>query len=407
MITSIGVVSPFGAGEADLATALEAGRSAVAPIAAFDASALTTRVAAEVPDLGPPEPAWTERGWTRDRKTPFGLVAARRAWRNAGCDKRDRTAALSIGLGLEQALLEDFDPVFDGVHLDLSSLPAGASTPRFRTPLDLCARAIATDLGLTGRVVINASACAAGTLAVAHAAARIRRGQSDVVLCGAADSMINPLGVGGMMRLGAPSPRAEVDACRPFDRRRDGLVLGEGAAFFIVESADRAAARGARPIAEIIGWGSSQDAFKVTAPRPDGLAAARAMQDALTMARVDPGDVAYVNAHGTGTRLNDPAEVLAMRHALGAAAESVPISSIKGSIGHAMAAAGAIELAATLLAMQRGCMPPTANLEFLDETCDLDIIHGGARAGTVGIAMTSSFGFGGQNATLLLRRWVA
>jgi len=205
-----------------------------------------------------------------------------------------------------------------------------------------------------------------------------------------------------MSRIGAPSPRSELDACRPFDRRRDGLVIGEGAALFVVEAEPHALARGARPLARLLGWGSTQDAYRLSAPRPDGSAARRAMERALARAGLPPSAVDYVNAHGTGTVLNDPAEVRAIRGALGAHAERVPVSSIKGAVGHLMAASGAIEIAACLLPLQRGLCPGTAHHRERDPECDLDIVGEAPRRLAVSVALTNSFGFGGQNVSVVL-----
>jgi 3-oxoacyl-[acyl-carrier-protein] synthase II len=215
--------------------------------------------------------------------------------------------------------------------------------------------------------------------------------------------MVNPLGLGGMWRLGAPSPRNELDACRPFDRARDGLVIGEGAAMFVVESAERARARGARPLAAILGWGSTQDAYRVTAPRPDGAAACAAIRRALGRAKLPAEAIGYINAHGTGTPLNDPAECRAIHGALGPHAERVAVSSIKGAIGHLMAASGAIEIAASLLALDR-LLPGTAHHRDRDPECNVDVIGPAPRPGGVEVALSSSFGFGGQNAAVLLGR---
>jgi 3-oxoacyl-[acyl-carrier-protein] synthase II len=263
---------------------------------------------------------------------------------------------------------------------------------------------LADRLGLRGAVIPHVSACAAGTLAVAHAAALIERGEIDVAVAGAFDSMINPLGIGGMARLGAPSPRSAPDACRPFDRRRDGLVVGEGAAMFVVERAARALARGARPLARILGWGSTQDGYRVTMPRPDGQQAARAMSLALARARLPAEAIGYINAHGTGTPLNDPAEARAIHLALGAHAARVPVSSIKGAVGHLMAASGAIEIAACLLPFSHDLLPGTAHHEQPDPACAIDVIGPRPVAAQVEVVLSNSFGFGGQNATILLGR---
>lgn len=421
VITGAGAVSPIGLGLQPFLDALEIGLVGVRPIESFDASTLPTRVAAEVP-VGSIDARWVlesvldvpetaiaqiERmyadGLLRDRKVGFALAAATEAWAAAGMDAREAT--LCLGLGLEQAFLEDFAPLLTPAGIDWR-LGAEATLPavRFRTPVDAAARAVRTVLGLTGPVIIHSSACASGTAAVSHAAALIERGEAAVVLAGASDSMINPLGLGGMARLGAPSPRNETDACRPFDRRRDGLVMGEGAAAFVVEAEDRARARGVTPLAVVSGWASTQDGYRVTAPRDDGRAAARAMERAIARAGLEPGDIGYVNAHGTGTPLNDPAEARAIRRALGEAGATTPVSSIKGAIGHAMAAAGALELAACLMAFERDLLPGTANHTERDPECDIRVIGSECAEARVDHVLSNSFGFGGQNASIVLSR---
>ncbi len=440
VITGVGAVSAFGVGMSALLGGLAEGRSAIGPITSFDASTFPTRVAGEVPGtidarfltdrLGASEPATRDRlgasdpsarvarqlaelasaGALRDRKIGFAMLAAAEAWRSAKCGAAEQAAGLVIALGLEQAFLEDFAPIFvatdDGrrtIRWDLE--PPGASPAvRFRSRVDLAAVAVRDLLALRGPTIVNSSACAAGTLAVAHAASLIERGAASVVVCGGADSMVNPLGLGGMCRLGAPSPRNEADACRPFDRARDGLVIGEGSAMFIVEDEARAVARGARVIARVLGWGSTQDAYRVTAPRPDGAAARRAMERALARARLAPDAIGYINAHGTGTTLNDPAESKAILGAFGTHTEHIAVSSIKGAVGHLMAAAGAIELAASLLAFERDLLPGTAHHRDRDPECPLDVIGETPRHARVDALLSNSFGFGGQNASLLLGR---
>jgi 3-oxoacyl-[acyl-carrier-protein] synthase II len=421
VITGCGVVSALGVGARTFWDALGEGRAAVGPIRHFDASGFPTRVAGEVPVLRTegawlreylggrmPESLledWEASGALRDRKIGFGWVAALEAWHQAGCGEDSSDTWLSMALGLEQAFLEDFGPLLrkEGARtaIDWAAEP-GAPLPRvrFRSRIDLCAEGLVKMLGLTGPVVPHVSACAAGTLAVAHAASLIERGAATRVLCGASDSMVNPLGLGGMSRLGAPSPRAEPDACRPFDRRRDGLAMGEGAAMFVVESEERALARGARPLARILGWASTQDAYKTTAPLPDGAKARKAMERALRRAGLSARDIGYVNAHGTGTPLNDPAEARAIREVLG----DVPVSSIKGAVGHLMAASGAVEIAACLLPFQRDCLPGTAHHRERDPECDIDVIGERPREARVDAVLSNSFGFGGQNATIILGR---
>jgi 3-oxoacyl-(acyl-carrier-protein) synthase len=418
VITGVGVVSSFGVGLPALLDGLAAGARAIQPLTCFDASALAARIAGQVPidtldgawlaaQLPPALHAaaarWSELGALRDRKVGFALVAAAEAWQQAN-PPASRRIPLVLASGLERALIQDLAPVIQAGRIDWA-LDARRAEPivRNRASVDLAARAVAGVLGLD-RTTVHVSACAAGALAVAHGAALVERG-APVVVCGAADSMLDPIGVGGMITLGTTSPRGtELDACRPFDRRRDGLVLGEGAAVFVVEDEAHARARGARPLARVLGWGASQDAYKPSAPNPDGVVSAIAMSRALARAGVAPDQLGYINAHGTGTPLNDVAEIRAIRRALGAAAEQVPISSIKGAIGHLMAASGAIELAASLLAFTHDRLPGTANLRERDPECDLDVIGEAPRDARVETLLSSSFGFGGQNAVVVLGR---
>jgi 3-oxoacyl-(acyl-carrier-protein) synthase len=404
VITGAGAVSAFGLGAEALWDGLAAGRCAVGPIRSFDASTFPTRVAGEVP-LDPPAAAWLAQH--RDRKSCFARLAAEEAWRSAGCGPSERAGAwLSLAVGLEQGFLEDFVPLLDQQgRVDWSAEERASLPPtRFRAPVDAAARAVAELLGLGGRIAVHVSACAAGAMAVAHAASLVERGAAPLVVCGGTDSLINPLAAGGMARIGAPSPRNASDACRPFDRRRDGLAIGEGAALFVVEDETRARARGARPLARIAGWGSSQDAYRATAPLPDGRAAARAMRRALERARLSPAAVGYINAHGTGTPLNDPAEARAIRAVFGAHADRLPVSSIKGAVGHLMVASGAIEIAACLMAFARDLLPGTANHRERDPECDIDVIGEAPRAARADVVLTNSFGFGGQNASVVLGR---
>jgi 3-oxoacyl-[acyl-carrier-protein] synthase II len=420
VITGAGAVSAFGVGLQSLFDGLAEGRAAVREIRSFDASTFPVRVAGEVP-LTSIDAHWLARemgtvpgadaiaddvaqtGALRDRKVAFALLAAAEAWRAAGSPATGPKARLSFAVGLEQAFFEDLAPLWTGRSVDWSREPeAPLPAVRFRSPVDLGPRLVARLLGLRPPLVIHSSACAAGALAVAHAATLIERGEADLVLCGGADSMVNPLGIGGFARIGAPSPRNEPDACRPFDRHRDGLAIGEGAAAFVIEEESRARSRGARVRARVLGWGSTQDGYRATAPRPDGAAARRAMERALRRAGVDPGRVGYVNAHGTGTPLNDPAESLAIRGALGTHGATVPVSSIKGAVGHLMSASGAIELAACLLAFERGLLPGTAHHRERDPDCPIDVIGERPRRASVEVVLSNSFGFGGQNVTVAL-----
>ncbi|MDB4957426.1 MAG: 3-oxoacyl-[acyl-carrier-protein] synthase [Myxococcales bacterium] len=420
VITGVGVVSGLGVGFRALLDGLAAGNRGIRPITCFDATSLAARIAGQVPiddlDAGwllanlPPAfhaaaVKWIELGALRDRKVGFALVAAAEAWRHAGHDRMEmRAIPLVLASGLERALIQDFAPVMQAGKIDWAQdARRGSPAIRNRASVDLAARAVADVLGL-GEIAVHVSACAAGALSVAHGAALVERG-ADIAICGASDSMLDPIGVGGMITLGTTSPRTtDLDGCRPFDRRRDGLVLGEGAAVFVVEDEARARSRGARPLARVLGWGASQDAYRPSAPNPDGVYSAIAMRRALERAHVTPADLGYINAHGTGTPLNDVAEIRAIRRALGDAAERVPISSVKGALGHLMAASGSIEVAASLLAFEHDLLPGTANHRERDPECDLDVIGETPREARVDTIMSSSFGFGGQNSVVVLGR---
>lgn len=426
MITGVGSVCGFGLGLAALQQGLQAGACAIKPIRAFDASSFPLQFAGEVANElnpGPIDASWLSvhglqdhpiimqpKLW-QDRKTVFGLLAARQAWQMAGCTSKERRASLLVALGLEQAYLQDFAPLLHDHQINIGQLDWRCSVldaspkikqPQFRAEVDLCAQLIETDLQLQGPRMVNASACAAGGLALAQAASWIERGAADIVLCGGADSMLNPFGLGGMARLGAPSPRNAPDACRPFDSQRDGLVIGEGAAMFVLEEAQHAQARGVPALAEILGYASNQDAYRVTAPRADGAQTCRAMQAALRKARLSAAQIGYINAHGTGTVLNDIAEARAIHACFGEDAPAV--SSIKGALGHLMAASGAIEAAACVLSLQHAFLPGTAHFARADAECQLDIIGPTPRAQSVDYILSNSFGFGGQNVSLIFGR---
>lgn len=415
VITSVGVVSAFGVGAEVFFDGLAAGRGAVGEIRSFDAQTFPSRVAGEVPlvacaanelmHAGFPEDAatrWQRDGLLRDRKVGFGLLAALEAWRAAGCDADDRDAALSIALGLERAFLDDLAAVCDPSSQPPFDWSRGEALPptRFRSRADACASLLEAFFALEGPVTVHVSACAAGGLVVAHAASLIERAVASMVLCGASDSMVNPLGIGGMARLNALSPRSAPDACRPFDRRRDGLVIGEGAATFVLEDLDHARARGAKVHAEIVGFGSNSDGDHLTHPNTHTMQ--RAMELALEDAGLPATAIGYVNAHATATEHGDIAETQATWRLFGARA---PVSSFKGHIGHTLGACGAIEGWWTIEMMNSGWFAPTLNLENVDPRCgELDYIRGAGRRFDTEYVLKNNFAFGGINTSLVFRR---
>jgi 3-oxoacyl-[acyl-carrier-protein] synthase II len=266
---------------------------------------------------------------------------------------------------------------------------------------------IAIRYGLHGVAMSVASACATGTNAIGEACQRIRHGLAQVIICGGSESVMHPLTLAALSNMGAVSCRNDEPerASRPFDLDRDGFVMGEGAGILILESLERAQQRGARIYAEVVGYGSSCDAFHITAPDEQGTGAALSMQRALDDAALAPEEIDYINAHGTSTPLNDPMETRAIRTALGKHAYKVAISSTKSMIGHLMGAAGAVEAIACVKSLETGTIHPTANLETPDPECDLDYVPLRARHTTPRVALSNSFGFGGHNATVIFRKW--
>lgn len=418
VITGVGSVSGFGVGQAALAAGLRSGASAVRPLTVFDAREFPCQVGGEVPldaaalrqEVAARTTWIDEAGALRDRKVGLAAIAALDAWRAAGLHAGEVPGAwVSLGVGVENALFADLvgylvEPTPGGRPALDWTRDAAATGPRYRgrSPLERVADVVAQVVGARGHVVTHSSACAAGGLAVAHAAALIERGAAEVVLAGGADSMLNPGGFGGMAVLGTTSPRAASDACRPFDRRRDGIAIGEGAALFVIEERAHARARGATILAEVRGWGSTQDAHRPSAPEPSGALAAAAMAAALRRAGVVPTDIGYLSAHGTGTTLNDVAEARAIRQVFGAHADTLPVSSIKGATGHLMAASGAIELAAALLALRDGYLAGTCNHHELDEECPIRVLGPRGEMGRPAFVLSNSFGFGGQNVALVI-----
>ena len=415
VITGAGVVSPLGTGKARFFSGLREARSGVRELRSFDVSDYPVRIAGEVPDVDAaaiPLPFPEAAALRRDPKALFFVLAAREALAQAmdgapvaaGFDPF--RVGMSVATGLEIFHAPDLLPHLRGHRLDKSSLMAQAmrEPPHafMEIPSDLAVRCLAREAGASGPCAVNVSACAAGTQALGEAFWLLRDGELDAVIAGGFDSMVNPIGVGGFSLLGALSASNHLGAgaSRPFDAERDGFVLGEGAAAFFLETAASAKRRGARVLAELLGYGGSLDAFRVSDPDEHERGAVAAMRAALGDAGVAASEVDYINAHGTGTRKNDPAETRAIREVFGA--NPPPASSTKSQIGHLIGAAGAVEAMAVLFALAEQTLPATINLHTRDPDCDLDYVPNRPRPARVRIALSNSFGFGGQNACLVL-----
>ena len=374
--------------------ALRAGAVGIGPIKNVPTERLSARVAAEIHGLDMAAHFAPRRLAMLDRNARLGLIAAREAMAQAGLTKYDvEDAAVVLGAGIGQGT---FDQAYDQLY--------GQRLPRVhpftvpRTMPNAAASHISIEFGIRGPVYAVASACASSNHAIGQASHMVRSGTVDIALAGGADASIVVGFMKGWEALRVLSP----DACRPFSRDRAGLVIGEGAGVLVLEEADHAAARGATPLMEIAGFGMSADGADVTAPDASG--AARAMRAALRDAGCAPEQVGYVNAHGTGTRLNDKTETAALHQVFGAALDRIPVSSTKSMIGHCMTAGGALELVATALALGEGLIPPTAGFTTPDPECDVDCVPNHARLAQVEVAMSNAFAFGGLNAVLVVRR---
>lgn len=413
VITGLGVVSPLGCGVREFWTNLTAGRSGVGAVSHFDASGFSVRIGGEVKDFEPGEvlDRFAVNRPVRDRKVSLGLAAAEQAVRHSGLDEADlEDAALTLGVGLEVLWLEDLTPY-------ASAPDMGTAVARhwmqahdghtLQTPLDLTGNILGERYGLFGGRYVNCSACAAGTQAVGEAWQVVSEGCVDIALAGATDSMLNPLGLGGfsLLRVLSDENDTPTRACRPFDVTRQGTVLGEGAAFVVVETLGRATARGARIYAEVRGYGSSLDAFRVSDPDPAGKGAVESMRRTLRTAGIRPADIDCVNAHATGTPKNDSVETSAIKEALGRRAYEIPVHAVKSMTGHMIAASGAVEAVAAVLTLHEHKVPPTINLEKPDPDCDLDYVADGCRRFDGETVLSNSFGFGGQNATVVFGRY--
>ncbi len=405
VITGVGAVTPIGTGADGLWSGLAARASAVRPITRFDPAPFRSRIAAEIPDFRPQDHLDAKRAKRLDRFSQLAVTSARFALTDAALDPTredgERVGAMMGsalgGVAFAEAQVERFraagprglDPA-----LALAVFPGAASCN------------IAIEFGFSGPNSTNAMSCASGTIAVGDAFHAIRAGLADVMLAGGAEAPLAPMTYAAFSVIRAMSTRNDdpAHASRPFDEARDGFVMGEGAAVLVLEERQRALARGANLYAEVVGYAFTNDAYHMTAPRPDGRQAARAMRLALADGDVTPPEVGYINAHGSSTPLNDSTETTAIKQVFGAHAYRLTMSGTKGYYGHALGASGAIEAGICALAMQRRWLPPTLNLEHPDPACDLDCLPGDGRAAAPEIVVSNSFGFGGINASLVLRR---
>lgn len=403
-ITGLGPITAVGTGVDEFWAGLQRQRSGIRTITRFDASPWRSRMAAEVDEFEPERYMDARLARRLDRYCHFAIGSARLALDDAGLAHRtldgDRVAVImGSALGGGAYAEAQAGALYTGGARDVD--PRVALT----TFVGAASCSIAIEFGFTGPNETNAMSCASGTIALGHAFRLVRDGDADIALAGGVETPLAPLCFGAFSLIRAMSTRNDDPerACRPFDRGRDGFIMGEAACTLVLERWEHALARGARIYAEVAGYGTTNDAHHMAAPRPDGAQAARAMRLALAAARVAPDEVDLVSPHGSSTPLNDSTETLAIKQVLGERAYDVAVSGTKPYHAHALGASGAVEAAVCCLAMERGWVPPTLNVEEPDVGCDLDYVRGGGRALQPRIAVSNSFGFGGINAAVVLR----
>lgn len=404
-ITGIGAITPIGTGREAFWAGIRAERSAVRSLTRFDPSIFRSQNAAEVDDFRADDHLEAKRARRLDRFGQFSVAAARMALGDSEIrlerEDRERIGAMMGtalgGVGYAEEQLGKF------LTQGLRAVDATLALAVFGGAAS-CNMAI--EFGVSGPNSTNAMSCASGSMAIGEAMRQIRHGYADVMLAGGAEAPLAPLCFGAFALIRAMSTRNDDPgrASRPFDRDRDGFVMGEGSVVLVLEEWERARARGARVYAELCGYGTTNDAHHMTAPLPDGAQAARSMRLALADAHIAPGEIGYVNAHGSSTPLNDCSETLAIKQVLGDHAHRIPVSGTKGYYGHALGASGAFEAAICALAIEQEWVPPTINLDIADPACDLDYVPRAGRKARVEHVISNSFGFGGINAALVFRR---
>ncbi len=405
VVTGMGVVSPLGHTVAETWDNIIAGKSGIGPITRFDPTDYAVKIAAEVKNWDPTVYMLAKDARRRDLNEQFSVAASQEAIRSSGFEVNDSNRART-GVFVGSAVGGI------GSYYETSQMVFETKDPRRITPFGIpmllvngASNLISIDLGATGPSAVPISACATGADCIGHAFDMIRMGRIDRAVAGGGEAPIIPIGIAAFDRTGACSRLNDdpTHACRPFDKNRMGLVFSEGSGVVILEELEGAKARNAPILAELVGYGTTSDAFHITAPEPEGLGASAAIQGALDDAQLTPDDIDYINAHGTGTSLNDVMETKAVKRVFGERAYHVPMSSTKSMTGHGMGATAAIEAIFSILALCNQIAPPTINLTEPDPVCDLDYIPNQAREIVMQCVMSNSFGFGGHNVSLIFK----
>lgn len=405
VITGLGALTPIGITADETWRSAKDGVCGIGEITLYDTANQKVKIAGEVKNFQPENYIDKREARKLDRFTQLAIAAADQAFQDSGLDMEKENAyrcavIVSSGIGglgtIEAEHARGEQKGFDRVSpyfIPMCIANMGAAHISIRT-------------GFRGMVTCPVTACAGGTNAVGDAMRLIRAGYADVAICGGAESSITPLGMGGFTSMKALSESTDPNrASIPFDKERDGFVMGEGAAMLVLESLEHAKERGAKIYGEVVGYGSTCDAYHITAPDPDGTAAQECMRQAIEDAKINADEIAYINAHGTSTPLNDKSETAAVKAVFGEHSKKLMISSTKSMTGHLLGASGAVEALLTTLALREGFVPPTVNYREPDEDCDLDVVPNTGRKADLRYALSNSLGFGGHNASLILKRW--
>lgn len=405
VITGLGAISPIGNNVNELWDGIKAGKCGIDEITAFDTSTFKTKLAAEVKEYDPLKHFEVKQAKRLDRVSQLAIVAAREALKDSKITEENsdmERVGIYVGSGIG-----GFTTIQNQCQINFEK-GNGRVSPMF-IPMGICnmpAGNIAIDLGIKGESLAIVTACATSTHSIGEAYRNIKHGYQDVILAGGSESAICETSVAGFENMKALSNSTDKNrASIPFDKERSGFVMGEGAGIVILEELEHALKRGAKIYAEVIGYGATSDAYHITSPDPEAKGAIRAMKIAIKDGKIKPEDIDYINAHGTSTHLNDTTETIAIKGALGEVSSKVKVSSTKGNTGHLLGAAGVIEAIITIKAIENKLLPPTINYQVPDEECDLDIVTNKPVEKEINVAMSNSLGFGGHNATIILKKF--
>lgn len=405
VITGLGAITPIGNTVEDFWNGIKEGKCGIDEITAFDTSDFKVKLAAEVKGYVPEEHFEHREAKRLDKYSQYAIIAAREAWKDSGLDKEKENmervgVVVGSGIGGVETIEQENRKCVEKGPDRVSPMYIPMAI------LNMATGNVTIELGAKGESISMVTACASGTHCIGESYRMIKHGYQDIMVAGGTESSITPLSVAGFMNIKALSKSEDKNrASIPFDKERNGFVMGEGAGVIILEEYEHAKKRGAKIYAEIVGYGATSDAYHITSPAPDGEGGARAMKLAMQEAQVNPEEITYINAHGTSTHLNDACETMAIKTALGDwASRKVMVSSTKGNTGHLLGAAGGVEVIVCAKAIQDGFVPATINYQVPDEECDLDIVPNEGRNVEVKYAMSNSLGFGGHNSTILLKK---